>query len=437
MILGESNSAWTYDDTTGEYYLSLFTPEQPDLNWENPDVRDAVHDILKFWLDRGACGFRMDVINMISKVQSFPDAEVVAPDHKYQPGFKFFANGPRLHEFLKEINRKVLSKYDTTTVGEMPFVREESEILKVVGAQEEELRMIFIFELVDIDNVPGSYRLTLHDWHPREIGQIMSKWQRFMIDNNGWNSVFCSNHDNPRSVSRYTDDSDEYRELGAKLLALMQTTLSGTPFVYQGEELGMRNVPPSWRAGDTLMSSRRTIGRSMTPARHQAPRLRMVLTPRRTLKMYPTDNTKQAFGRKVLQRKARDHARTPMQWTSGPNAGFCAPGVKPWMRVNDDYETVNAEAQLKHANPDELSVFQFWKRGLANRKAHKEVFVYGDFELLESGPCGWGLCVSEDEQGGEVKVGKWVAGNYVAGSPDKPTSGSVMLRPWEGLLGVC
>lgn len=142
MTLGEAHSAWTWDEATQEYFLSLFTPEQPDLNWENPDVRAAVHDILRFWLDRGACGFRMDVINLISKTPGFPDAPVVAPDHKYQPGFKWYANGPRLHEYLREIHDRVLSKYDTITVGEMPFVSDENEILKVVGAEAGELRMI-------------------------------------------------------------------------------------------------------------------------------------------------------------------------------------------------------------------------------------------------------------------------------------------------------
>ena len=246
MILGEANSAWTWDEKTGEYYLSLFTAEQPDLNWETPAVREAVHDVLRFWLDRGACGFRMDVINMISKVQSFPDGDIVAPDHKYQPGFKYFANGPRLHEYLKEMRTKVLDHYDTITVGEMPFVRDEKEILKVVQEKEGELNMIFIFEIVDIDNVPGSYRLTLHPWDAAEVGKIVSKWQKLMIDKDGWNSLFIENHDNPRSVSRYCDDSDEWRELGAKLICLMQTTLSGTLFVYQGEELGMKNMPPEY-----------------------------------------------------------------------------------------------------------------------------------------------------------------------------------------------
>lgn len=245
MLLGEQKSAWTYDPKTEEYYLALFTENQPDLNWENPAVREAIHDVMLFWLERGASGYRMDVINHISKVQSFPDAEVTVPDSKYQPGYKYFANGPRLHEFLKEIYDKVLKKHDAMTVGEMPFVHDEKEILRVVGAQEHELNMIFIFAIVEIDSQPGR-RMTLKEWNAKDLRGIVNRWQRVMIDNDGWNSVFVENHDNCRSVSRYTNDSDEYRELGAKLLALMQTTLSGTPYVYQGEELGMRNMPPSF-----------------------------------------------------------------------------------------------------------------------------------------------------------------------------------------------
>ena len=246
MILGEASSVWNYDETTGEYYLGLFTKGQPDLNWENPEVRAAVHDVLRFWLDRGVAGFRMDVINLISKDQNYPDAEIIAPDHDFQPGFKHFANGPRLHEYLKEMNREVLSKYDTITVGEMPFVRDPDEIIKIVGTQQEELNMIFLFELVDVDTKPGSYRMTLHDWKPSDIGDILSKQQRLMIDRDGWNAIFCENHDNPRSISRYTDDSQENRELSSKLLCLMLTTLSGTLYVYQGQEIGMRNIPQEW-----------------------------------------------------------------------------------------------------------------------------------------------------------------------------------------------
>jgi oligo-1,6-glucosidase len=199
MILGEMNSAWTYDEASGEYYLSLFTAEQPDLNWENPHVREVVHDVLRFWLERGCSGFRMDVINHISKVQTFPDAEVVAPDHKYQPGFKYYCNGPRMHEWLKNMRAEVLDHYDTITVGEMPFVRDEQEVLKIVREHEKELNMIFCFEHVDIDNEIGKYRLTLREWEADEIRQIFSRYQA-LIEKEGWTSIFLENHDNPRCM---------------------------------------------------------------------------------------------------------------------------------------------------------------------------------------------------------------------------------------------
>lgn len=247
QILGEANSAWTWDEGSQEFYLSLFTPEQPDLNWESEAVREAVWDVMRFWLDRGACGFRMDVINMISKVPGYPDADVVLPPsegHRWQPAWKYFVNGPRLHEFLHEMHGTVLSQYDTITVGEMPGVSDEDEILRTVGAGSKELRMIFIFDVVDIDRY--DVRMTLKPWTVREMKGIITRWQKVMIARDGWNSDFIENHDNPRSISRYADDSDEFRNNSARLLALMQTTLSGTLFVYQGEEIGMRNCPKDW-----------------------------------------------------------------------------------------------------------------------------------------------------------------------------------------------
>lgn len=234
---------WTYDAETDEYFLSLFTPEQPDLNWENPEVRAAVHDVMNFWLERGACGYRMDVINMISKDQRFPDAEpALGPDSKYHPGSEYYFNGPRMHEYLQEIKHKVLQKYGAITVGEMPHVNDIDEIIRTVGSKNGELNMIFIFDIVELDSQPGKTRMTLYDWSVKDLARAVSKWQRAMFERDGWNSVFIENHDNPRSVSRYCVESDAYREYGSKLLALMQTTLSGTLFVYQGEELGMRNV---------------------------------------------------------------------------------------------------------------------------------------------------------------------------------------------------
>ncbi|KAL8841696.1 MAG: hypothetical protein Q9205_005991 [Flavoplaca limonia] len=436
QILGSANSAWTYDEKTDQYYLSLFTPEQPDLNWENPHVRAAVHDVMRFWLDKGACGYRMDVINLISKDQRFPDAPPsLGPDRKYHPGSKYYVNGPRMHEFLQEIKHDVLEKYGAVTVGEMPGVSDVDEIMRTVKRGTGELSMIFIFDIVDIDNVPGETRMTLQDFSVKDLRRIVSKWQKVMIEKDGWNSVFVENHDNPRSVSRYTDDSDQYRTYGATLLALMQTTLNGTLYVYQGEELGMRNFPKSW---DPLKDYKD---------------IESINFWKKSLDLYADDPQELARQRKVLEKKARDHARTPMQWNAGPNAGFADEGVEPWMRVNDDYREVNAEKQVSDTS-DGLSVWQFWQRGLANRKMHKDVFTYGGFEEVgadseevfayvrtgkESGK--WLVVLNfsgkevEWEMPKSIQVQGWMAGNYTKGKPDKSLKGSVALHPWEGVLG--
>jgi oligo-1,6-glucosidase len=242
--LDNSQSAWQWDEATEEYYLSIFTREQPDLNWESEEVRAAVHDILRFWLDRGICGFRMDVIDHISKVQSFPDAKRSISGQYYQPGHEFYAHGPRMHEFLKEM-RKVLDEYDTITVGEMPYVNDEDEIIRTVGIQGS-LNMIFLFELLNVDNEPGQSKWSYHEWDATDMKRIHERTQRLMIDRKGWNAIFCENHDTPRGLSRFADDSDEWREYAAKMLATKHTTLGGTEYIYQGEELGMRNIPPDW-----------------------------------------------------------------------------------------------------------------------------------------------------------------------------------------------
>lgn len=193
----------------------------------------------------------MDVINLISKHPDFPDAEVIIPNQTFQPGMKHYANGPKLHQYLTAMNRDCLDSYDDImTVGEMPFVNDEDEILKVVDGRTGNLNMIFIFDLVEIDarrgDVPGDFRMSIHEWKVIDLKRLVNKWQRLMIDRGGWNTLFLENHDQPRSVSHFCDDSDKYRELGSKLLCLMQTTLCGTLFIYQGEELGMRNIPLEW-----------------------------------------------------------------------------------------------------------------------------------------------------------------------------------------------
>lgn len=394
---------------------------------------------MNFWLERGACGYRMDVINLISKDQDFPNAEPsLGPDRKYHPGSKYYVNGPRMHEYLQEIKQKVLEKHGAITVGEMPGVSDIDEILRTVKGGTGELNMIFIFDLVDIDNAPGKVRMTLHDWSVKDLSRIVTKWQTAMIERDGWNSVFCENHDNPRSISRYCDDSDAYREHGAKLLALMQTTLSGTLFVYQGEELGMRNVPKSW----DIMEEYKDI--------------ESINFWKKSKDLYGNDPKRLAGERKVLEKKARDHARTPMQWNASPNAGFCKDGVKPWMRANDDFKDINAEKQVAAANEYDLSTWQYWQRGLANRKEHADAFIYGEFKAVttdsdevfaysrtgkKSGK--WLIVLNFSgkdvkwEMPKNVKLRGWMAGNYLKGKPAKAISGSVSLRPWEGMLGRC
>jgi glycosidase len=330
-----------------------------------------------------------------------------------------------------------MDKYDTLTVGEMPFVRDEDEIIKIVGAESKELNMIFAFDLVDIDNVPGDFKFTLHPWDARDLKKCVNRLQRLMIERDGWNSLFVENHDQPRSVSRYTDDSDEWREYGAKLLCLMQTTLCGTLYVYQGEELGQRNVPPSWG-----------------PEEYKD--IESINFFKKYNELYPGDEEKLAFARKVLQRKARDNARTPVQWSDAPHAGFTTPEATPWMRVNDDYKTVNAAAQVVNPRPSPgtLSVHAFWKCALEYRKTNKDVFVYGDFQLLDpehdkvfaykrwSKDAAFVIVLNFSGETvqwdlGDVTVNEWTLGNYDDRDLDgKSTKGVVELKPWEGLIGL-
>ena len=394
--------------------------------------------------DCSVCGYRMDVINLISKDQRFLDAEETMTSGengkkaKYHPGGKWYTNRPRLQEYLQEIKREVLAPYDAVSVGEMPGVSDVDKILAIVHQESGPLKMIFIFDIVDIDNVPGQGRMAMKEWKVNDLVEAIAKWQKAMFKGNGWNSVFIENHDNPRSVSRYCNDSDQWRERGAKLLALMQTTLGGTLFVYQGEELGMRNVPQSWDVSEYKD-------------------VEAINFWTKSLELHDGDDEALQKAREVLDRKARDHARTPMQWDASLHAGFCSNDVKPWMRVNDDYPSVNAQVQIEANLEGDLSVFQYWQRGLANRKTHADVFVHGEFELLDNGEtqnvfsytrAGRGgekwmivLHFGEEDIGwdipGSVIIEGWMAGNYIKGKPNKATKGKVILNPWEGLLAKC
>lgn len=343
-------SAWEYDPASGEYYLHLFSKKQPDLNWENPRVRAEVYNLMRFWLEKGIDGFRMDVINMISKVPGLPDAPVVSQD-RYQYGGKYFVNGPRLLEFLHEMKEEILSKYDILTVGETPSVNTQKAI-EITNEETGALNMLFQFEHMDIDADRGgeSSRRSVKRWSLVELKQIMTRWQKD-LENRGWNSIYLNNHDQPRSVSRFGND-DQYRLQSAKLLATFIHMLQGTPYVYQGEEIGMTNVAfesiDEYRDIETLNMYRELVVDKGMDAN-------VVLG--------------------IIHSKSRDNARTPMQWDAGEQAGFTS--GTPWIKVNPNYREINVEQALK--DPD--SIFYYYQKLIRLRKQNA-VIVYGTYELI-------------------------------------------------------
>ncbi|MDK2811370.1 MAG: oligo,6-glucosidase [Petroclostridium sp.] len=347
-----SPSAWEYDEKTGEYYLHLFSKKQPDLNWENPNVRKEVYDMMTWWLDKGIDGFRMDVINMISKVEGLPDAPRKNND-PYQDGGQYYLNGPRVHEFLQEMNKTVLSKYDIMTVGETPGVTPE-EALLYVGDDREELNMVFQFELMDIDaGEDGKWDVV--PWKLTDFKRIMTKWQK-ELHNKGWNSLYLNNHDQPRMVSRFGNDT-VYRTESAKMLATMLHTLQGTPYIYQGEEIGMTNVKfdsiDEYKDIETLNYYNETVVK------------------------------RNADVQKILNAiyiKGRDNARTPMQWNNEENAGFTT--GTPWIKVNPNYKEIN----VKQAQEDPNSILHYYKKLIQLRKQNLTI-VYGNYvQILEEHP---------------------------------------------------
>ncbi|OQE40972.1 hypothetical protein PENCOP_c005G04881 [Penicillium coprophilum] len=349
------SSAWEYDEASGEYYLHIFAKEQPDLNWENPEVRSAVHRIIRYWLDKGVDGFRMDVINFISKDPSFPDAPITNPASEWQNGGRYFSCGPKLHDYLQEIGG-ILKEYDAFSVGEMPEVSDVQEILKAVGYDRGELNMIFHFEIVQLDH-GAEGKFTSGQWKMQDLKAIVSKWQTSMHENNGWNALYLENHDQPRTVSRFASDKFEDRTRSAKMLATFMGFQSGTVFLYQGQELGMPNVPTSWTIEEY---------RDIETLNHW----------HEITHKYPDDNALHSASLAEYQMKSRDNARTPMQWDASSHAGFSA--VKPWISVHDDYKTWNAAIQVD----DEESVYHYWSNVLRLRKSFPKVLVYGSFELI-------------------------------------------------------
>ena len=342
-------SAWELDEHTGMYYLHCFSRKQPDLNWENPKVRDEVFDMMNWWCEKGIDGFRMDVISMISKDPSFPDGPV--EDGLYGSLAPYVCNGPHVHEYLQEMNRRVLSHYDLLTVGEAAGVTIE-EAQKYANNDGTELGMVFQFEHVDLIRGPiGKWS----DQKPklRDFRRVMNKWQ-YELEGKAWNSLFLDNHDQPRVVSRFANDSEQYRVVSAKMIATCLHMLKGTPYVYQGEELGMTNAYfdrlEDYRDIESINAFHQYVDSGLVKAEDMM---------------------------RYLKEISRDNARTPMQWDASPNAGFTT--GTPWIRVNPNYKEINAAACT--ADPD--SVFHYYQE-LIRLRHTLPIIVYGTFRgLLE------------------------------------------------------
>lgn len=342
-------SAWQYDEKTQEYYLHTFSTKQPDLNWENPQLRQGIYDMMNWWLTKGIDGFRMDVINQISKRPGLPDGPV-KPHSEF--GDSQVTNGPRVHEFLREMHREVLSKYDAMTVGETHGVT-PADGLKYAGQNRHELDMIFEFQHLRLDNSQHGFG----KWSTRKtplvgLKQVINEWQTG-LNGQAWNSLFWNNHDTPRAVSRFGNDSPQYRERSAKLLATCLHLLQGTPYIYQGEEIGMTNAHftrlTDYRDIETLNAYQEVVTQ-----KHQLSAPEMMAR---------------------IEANSRDNSRTPMQWDATENAGFSE--TKPWIKVNENYPMVNVKAALA----DSDSVWFYYQKLIGLRHDYPLVTL-GDFKLL-------------------------------------------------------
>lgn len=353
-----SGSAWEWDEHTQEYYLHLFAKQQPDLNWENEETRKAIYaSAMEFWLRKGVDGFRIDTVNMYSKGNEMPDAPIMDEGVFEQPASGLFCNGPRMHEFLREMQSLVLSKYDTMTVGELPHTPDPHHVLRYVGSGDKQLDMVFQFDIVDL-GYGKTNKYEWESWALPQLKEVVKKWQTFIEGSDGWTTAFCENHDQGRSVSRYASDAPEWRERSAKMLAMMMCAMTGTLFVYQGQELGMINAPKDWPIEAYKDIEGVNYYNSVVKR---------------------TNNDPTTVGRVMesIQLLGRDHARLPMQWDETPYAGFTGKKDGAWIGTNPSYkEGLNAAAETK----DPSSVLNFWKKMLRMRKQYRDIFIHGAFE---------------------------------------------------------
>ena len=408
-----SGPAWEYDKTTDMYFLHLFSKKQPDLNWDNPAVRRDVFDMMNWWLKKGVDGFRMDVISLISKEPGLPDKE---PGINGYATFNVSANGPHVHEYLQEMRQKALNNADTITVGECSGVTLE-EAKKYARSDEKELNMVFQFEHMDVDSDEKAGKWTTRKMDLRNLKKILTRWQKGLQDI-AWNSLYWENHDQPRSVSRFGNDSDEYREISAKMLATCIHMMQGTPYVYQGEELGMTNCP-----FNTLDNFRDL---ESINAFHE-------LTEQGKM----TEEDMMA----AIGYKGRDNARTPMQWDDSAYAGFST--ANPWIMVNPNYTKINAKDQINR----EDSVFKYYQK-LIKLRHESELIVYGTYDLILDDDkdiyayirtlgdeklivyCNFSENTREVELPEEFTNGKVLISNYI----DAKVNHKITLRPYEAIV---
>lgn len=396
-------SVWKWDESTGEYFLHLFAEEQPDLNWENEELRKTLYEsAMEFWLKRGVDGFRVDTVNMYSKPPGLPDAPIVDPNSFTQPAGPVYCNGPRMHEYLGEMNA-ILAKYGAITVGELPNTPSMEKVLKYVSAEAKQLDMVFQFDVVDLGHgTAHHYDVKPRDFTLPDVKVAIERTQALIRGTDAWTTVFFENHDQARSVSRFADDSPRHREASAKMLALMQACLSGTQYVYQGQEIGVVNAPKESYPLANYLDLNSYLYIDMVKER------------------YGADNAAEidrAFD--ALQYLARDHSRIPMNWNSkGKYGGFSdvaeAAGKEikePWMKPHPLAGEINVAAQQGDPN----SVLSYWKKMLAFRREHADLLVYGDYETLRPDDKDLHLFLKET-QGGSSKA--LVVLNFT--SEDKP-----------------
>lgn len=346
-----SPSAWEWEPVTEQFYLHLFSIKQPDLNWENPKVREEVYDIMRFWLDKGVDGFRMDVINLISKDQAYTDDPAVTAG-SLDNSLAMAANGPRIHEFLNEMNREVLSQYPVITVGETPCVT-TADAQKYTGFDRDELQMVFQFEHMDVDASTDGYgKWSDTPFKLVDLKKTLTRWQNDLAGK-GWNSLYWNNHDQPRAVSRFGNDSPEYRVLSAKMLGTTLHFMQGTPYIYQGEEFGMTSV-----YFDSI-DKYNDIEIHDTWAKYVDSGM---LTPEEMLSR--------------ISASGRDNARTPVQWDATDNAGFTT--GTPWLSLNPRYTSINAAEALE----DTTSVFYHYQK-LIQLRSEYPIIINGTYELLD------------------------------------------------------